>query len=96
MYGKPARGRPWHPTSLKNILLSEAVLGYLMHNGKPVIDQEGNPVHLYEGLWNRATHEALKKVLTTRPTWWKGRRSNRSYLRRAPLSHVCRGVPTLR
>lgn len=46
MYGKPARGRPWHPTSLKNILLSEAVLGYLMHNGKPVIDQEGNPVRL--------------------------------------------------
>ncbi|WP_369360179.1 recombinase family protein [Streptomyces sp. cg2] len=27
MYGKPSRGRPWHPTSLKNILLSEAALG---------------------------------------------------------------------
>ncbi|MEV0373219.1 recombinase family protein [Streptomyces sp. NPDC050636] len=24
MYGKPARGRPWYPTSLRSILLSEA------------------------------------------------------------------------
>ncbi|MFD0165810.1 recombinase family protein [Streptomyces decoyicus] len=80
MYGKPARDRPWQPTSLKNILLSEAALGYLMHNGKPVIDQEGNLVRLCEGLWDRATHEVLKKVLTASATSWKGRRSNRSYL----------------
>nr|WSX24150.1 recombinase family protein [Streptomyces tubercidicus] len=80
MYGKPSRGRPWHPTSLRNILLSEAALGYLMHNGKPVIDQEGNPVRLCEGLWDRATREALKKVLTTGATPWKGRRTNRGYL----------------
>ncbi|MER5178130.1 recombinase family protein [Streptomyces sp. NPDC002896] len=78
MYGKPARGRPWYPASLRDILLSEAALGYLMHNGKPVIDQRGNPVRLCEGLWDRRTHEALKRATLSRqmPT----RRSNRPYL----------------
>ncbi|MFC4611230.1 recombinase family protein [Streptomyces maoxianensis] len=80
MYGKPAGGRPWYPTSLRNILLSEAALGYLMHGGKPVIDQEGNPVRLCEGLWNRATHEALKRALAPSETPWAGRRSNRDYM----------------
>lgn len=75
MYGKPAGGCPWQPTSLKNILLSEATLGYLMHEGKPVIGQDGNPVRLCEGLWDRQTHEALKKVLIPRKTPWIGRRS---------------------
>lgn len=50
MYGKPAGGHPWQPTSVKNILLSEAALGYLMHQGKPVIDRDGNHVRLCEGL----------------------------------------------
>jgi hypothetical protein len=31
-------------------------------------------------LWDRATHEALKKVLAPRATPWKGRRSNRAYM----------------
>ncbi|MEW1654783.1 recombinase family protein [Streptomyces sp. NPDC093707] len=80
MYGKQPQGLPWHPTSLRNILLSEATLGYLMHKGKPVIDREGNSVRLCEGLWDRTTHEALKKALTPRNTPFKGRHSFRDYL----------------
>ncbi|WP_364708899.1 recombinase family protein [Streptomyces ossamyceticus] len=80
MYGKPAGGRPWQPTSLKNILLSEAALGYLMHQNKPVIDRDGNPMRLCEGLWDRPTHEALKKALVPRRTPWIGRRANRPYM----------------
>lgn len=69
MYGKPAGGRPWSPQSLKNMLLSEATLGYLMHQHKPVLGKDGNPVRLCEGLWDRATHEALKKaILNRRPS----------------------------
>lgn len=79
MYGKPAKGRPWYPSSLKNILRSEAALGYLMHKGKPVIGQNGHPVRLCEGLWDRATHEALQKALSPRkPSAPK--RTNREYL----------------
>ncbi|WP_432095605.1 recombinase family protein [Streptomyces sp. bgisy100] len=80
MYGRPAGGRPWFPTSLRNILLSEAALGYLMHRGKPVIDQDGNPVRLCEGLWDRSTHDALKGALSTRRTPFQGRKSTRPYL----------------
>ncbi|MGW0854519.1 hypothetical protein [Streptomyces sp. NPDC002690] len=51
------------------MLLSEATLGYLMHQHKPVLGKDGNPVRLCEGLWDRATHEALKKaILNRRPS----------------------------
>ncbi|MFF9730664.1 zinc ribbon domain-containing protein [Streptomyces albidoflavus] len=80
MYGKPAGGRPWSPQSLKNILLSEATLGYLMHRNKPVLGREdGHPVRLCEGLWDRATHEALRNAILSRKAPWV-RRSNREYL----------------
>ncbi|KIF73285.1 hypothetical protein QR77_03495 [Streptomyces sp. 150FB] len=74
MYGKPARASV-AADELKNILLSEATLGYLMHKNKPVIDQEGNPVRLCQGLWDRATHDALKKALVPRDTVFRGRKS---------------------
>lgn len=79
MYGKPAGGRSWAPPSLKNILLSEATLGYLMHQKKPVLAKDGSPVRLCEGLWDRATHEALKNVILNRKAPWT-RHSNREYL----------------
>ncbi|MEU5365628.1 zinc ribbon domain-containing protein [Streptomyces sp. NPDC005925] len=79
MYGKPSAGRPWNAQSLKNILLSEATLGYLMHQHRPVLDRQGNPVRLCEGLWDRATHDALKKVILARRAPWS-RRTNRDYL----------------
>ncbi|MFF3380512.1 zinc ribbon domain-containing protein [Streptomyces sp. NPDC002680] len=60
------------------MLLSEAALGYLMHNGKPVIDRQGEPVRLCEGLWDRRTHDALKKALFSRQM--PSRRSNRPCL----------------
>ena len=79
MYGKPSSGRPWHPSTVKAILLSEAALGYLMHRHRPVIGADGHPVRLCEGLWDRATHDALKKALTPRAQW-AGRRTSRGYL----------------
>ncbi|WP_328869671.1 recombinase family protein [Streptomyces sp. NBC_00287] len=78
MYGKPVRHTPWYPASLRDILVSEAALGYLMHQHKPVIDRQGNPVRLCEGLWDRRTHEALKGAIYSRPM--SHRRSNRPYL----------------
>lgn len=80
MYGKPSQGRPWHPSTVKSILKSEAAIGYLMHKGKPVIGKDGHPVRLCEGLWDRATHEALQKALAPYRMNWKGRRTNREYL----------------
>ncbi|WTD06785.1 recombinase family protein [Streptomyces albidoflavus] len=80
MYGKSAGGRPWSPQSLKDILLSEATLGYLMHQKQPVLGKEdGKPVRLCEGLWDRGTHEALKSAVLARKAPW-ARHSNRDYL----------------
>ncbi|ARQ71939.1 recombinase family protein [Streptomyces marincola] len=80
MYGRQTRGRPWYPTSLRNMLLSEAALGYLMHRNRPVLDRSGRPVSLCECLWDRATHQELKRVLTPRDTPFVGRRSTRDYM----------------
>lgn len=50
-----------------------------MHQYKPVLGREGNPVRPCEGLWDRATHEALEKVILHRTVPWT-RNSNREYL----------------
>lgn len=60
MYGREAQGRPWQPLSLKGILISEAALGCLIHEGRAVIGPDGHPRRIAEPLWDQATHEALK------------------------------------
>lgn len=40
---------------------------------------DGHPVRLCEGLWDRATHEALRSAILSRKAPWT-RRSNREYL----------------
>lgn len=65
LYGRPKKGSPWGRKALAAILTSEAALGYLMHDGRPVIDQNGEPVRLAEPLWDRATRDALIKKLTS-------------------------------
>ncbi|WP_261400418.1 MULTISPECIES: recombinase family protein [unclassified Streptomyces] len=66
MYGRQPTGAPWRSSSIREILMSEAALGYLMHGGKPVLDAEGHPRKVAEPLWDRSTHEALKRVLRQR------------------------------
>lgn len=59
LYGRPLKGSPWTGKTVKHILTSEAALGYLMHNGRPVIGENGRPIRIAEPLWDRATHEKL-------------------------------------
>ncbi|WP_457031136.1 recombinase family protein [Kitasatospora sp. P5_F3] len=68
LYGREPQGLPWHGSSLRKILISEAALGYLMVGGKPHIGPDGRPVKVAPELWDRPTHEALKKRLTPQPT----------------------------
>ncbi|KUF18884.1 recombinase family protein [Streptomyces silvensis] len=63
MGGKEPRGGPWDGEALRKMLVSEAALGYLMHRGKPVVDDKGMPVRVATSLWNRETHEALVRKL---------------------------------
>lgn len=65
IYGRPLKGSPWTAKTVKHILTSEAALGYLMHDGRPVIGENGRPVRIADPLWDRATHDAL--IATTAP-----------------------------
>ena len=62
LYGRPLKGGSWTGSALKHILLSEAALGYLLHEGRPVMGADGRPVRLAEPLWDRATRDALVKA----------------------------------
>ncbi len=59
LYGRKLSGSPWTAKTVKHILCSEAALGYLMHNGRPVTGNDGKPTRLAEPLWDRVTHNAL-------------------------------------
>jgi site-specific DNA recombinase len=61
LYGRKVKGGPWNPKTVKHILCSEAALGYLMHDGRPVT-RDGRPVRIAEPLWDRVTHDALIAV----------------------------------
>ncbi|MGW7542216.1 recombinase family protein [Streptomyces sp. NPDC054770] len=64
MSGRDPKGSPWTYMTLRGILWSEAALGYLMHNGKPFLGRDGEPVRVAPPLWDRATRDALIKKTT--------------------------------
>ncbi len=53
------KGGTWTGSALKHILRSEAALGYLLHEGRPVTGADDRPVRIAEPLWDRATRDAL-------------------------------------
>ena len=59
LYGRPVKGGIWTAKTVQHILCSEAALGYLMHDGRPVTGENGRPVRIAEPLWDRATRDAL-------------------------------------
>lgn len=67
LYGREPEGKPWLANSLAKILTSEAALGYRMHQGRPLLGDDGRPVRIAPPLWDRATHQALKKKLAPTP-----------------------------
>jgi site-specific DNA recombinase len=78
LYGRPVKGTPWTHKTVKHILCSEAALGYLMHQGRPVLGDDGRPVRIAEPLWDRATHDAL--VAKTAPKRSGGRAPKGTHL----------------
>ncbi|QDY79304.1 recombinase family protein [Streptomyces qinzhouensis] len=78
-YGREPKGIAWGGKSLHDMLVSEAALGYLMHQGRPVLDKSGKPYRVGSPLWDRATHIALKAKLAASP-----KRTMKSRTPRAP------------
>ncbi|MET9417522.1 recombinase family protein [Streptomyces klenkii] len=67
MYGRKPKGTLWNAKALKRMLTSEASLGYLMHDERPVIGADGHAVRIADPLWDHATRDALIKK--TAPQW---------------------------
>lgn len=61
-YGKPLTGAVWSPKSLILILTSEASVGWLMHEGRPVLGRDGARIRLWAGLWDEETRQELIKA----------------------------------
>jgi DNA invertase Pin-like site-specific DNA recombinase len=76
MYGREPKGTGWTGPAIRGILTSEASLGYLMHQGRPVIGKDGHPVRLAPPLWDRATRDQLIKA--TAPKKPNTRRGSRA------------------
>ena len=71
--GLAPTGAAWGHTALHDMLISQAALGYLMHDDKPELDhgpdedKRGRPIRIAPELWNRATHDALVQKLKPTP-----------------------------
>ncbi|MFI9556129.1 recombinase family protein [Nonomuraea endophytica] len=59
IYGRPMKGSLWTAKTIQSILCSQAALGYLMHDKRPVVGSDGKPVRIADPLWDHATHLAL-------------------------------------
>lgn len=71
--GREPEGALWSARALIHILTSEGSLGFLMHQERPVLNEEtGQPVLLCEGLWDRPTHEALVAKCQPKPGRGRG------------------------
>jgi site-specific DNA recombinase len=53
LYARPMKGHVWTPKTVQHILTSEAALGYLMHDGRPVTGADGRPTRIAAPLWDR-------------------------------------------
>jgi hypothetical protein len=80
MYGRPSQGRKWSTKTLIQTLTGKAALGFLMFQGEPVIDKQGNKVRIAPPLWDEATRDQLvaklarKRLHPNRPRAPKGTR----------------------
>ncbi|MFE9117473.1 recombinase family protein [Streptomyces sp. NPDC007172] len=75
MYGRKPKGALWNAKALKRTLTSEASLGYLMHDERPVIGSDGHAVRIAPPLWDHATRDALIKKTVPK---WTGTRAPKS------------------
>jgi site-specific DNA recombinase len=105
MYGREPKGTRWTGGAVRDMLISDAALGYLVHEGRAVIGKDGHPVQLAEPLWDRTTQAGLIAKTAPRSTFAnarapKGKRllsgrvtcgicGARAYLSGRPIQWVC-------
>lgn len=93
--GREVEGREWSVTQLKRSLLSEAMLGYAVSNGKAVRNNDGSPVVRSEPIIRREDFDALRVELSARSKRGEPTSRSTSLLLRVIHCGVC-GQPGYR
>lgn len=64
--GKPAKGTKWTGTAVYRILRSQSLLGWSLHEKRPVRDNQGLPVLKGPPIIEKPVYDQLQQVLETR------------------------------
>lgn len=88
----PKGRQEWYVTPLKRALLSEALLGYAMSNGKPLRKDDGSPIVRSEPILTREAFDRLGVELANRSRRGDPTKRSHSLLLRVLHCGVC-GLP---
>lgn len=84
--------RPWAPGVIKKLLTSEALLGWKMHKGRPVRDENGAPIlSTREPILTREEFDQIGGIIADRSTNPVDRRDTNAELKRVILCAGCGG-----
>ncbi|MEV7402835.1 recombinase family protein [Streptomyces sp. NPDC091267] len=99
--GRKVRGTKWSTTTLRDVLITPAVRGYLCQapagkprcaeNLVPVLNTKGEPVQVGPELFDAATHDTIKAKLKTRSVGKGAQRSGKALLLHVAECSDCSG-----
>ncbi|GLV74974.1 recombinase family protein [Streptomyces hygroscopicus] len=99
--GRKLRGGKWHSTSLRDVLYSSAVRGWLVQSvpgtkrgaltNQPVLDAEGNPVSAGPEILSAETWSAVRAVLDGKAKGRGSERTGKALLLHVALCSECNG-----
>jgi DNA invertase Pin-like site-specific DNA recombinase len=62
-YGRETEGLKWSPVVVRDILQSQTLLGYKMHQGNPVLGTDGRPIQAADPILSRDEWQRLQQAL---------------------------------
>ncbi|MER5638436.1 recombinase family protein [Kitasatospora sp. NPDC002227] len=85
--------KPWRPTTLRGVLTSESLMGWKMHNGVPIRDENGDPITATDTpILTRAEFDAINAVLAEASREYPAvRKDSKALLLRVIICASCGG-----
>ncbi|TXH20042.1 MAG: recombinase family protein [Gammaproteobacteria bacterium] len=89
LQGKEPKGTAWNQTVLKRSLLSEAMLGYVISDGKALRGEDGSPIQRADPILTREVFERVRVELDSRSSAMKREPAEQSLLTGVLRCGVC-------
>ncbi len=86
------KAKPWSSTQLKRSLLSEAMLGYVISDGKPMRNDDGSPIVRSDPILSRELFDRVRGELGGRKSTGEPTKRSTSLLVRVIKCGVCGGA----